>query len=694
MRNVATRIFGRARDLRDPKVFHHISLVAFLAWVGLGADGLSSSAYGPAEAFKALGHWTEGQPGACAKGASAALAATCRFTPDHAYLALFLAIAIAITVFIISWSYRRIIEEFPHGGGGYIVATKHLGQYVGALSGAALLVDYVLTIAVSLASGADAVFSFLPASWHAGKLATVIVVLGILTIMNLRGVKESVKILTPIFLVFLVTHAALIVGAISSNLGRVGEVTTMISTESHDHVSTAGYFGVALVFMRAFSLGGGTFTGIEAVSNGIAIMREPRVRTAKRTMVLMATSLALTAGGILLAYLLVPNVLPKPNDAETMNAILARRFFGEDGIATAFVVLTLVSEGALLFVAAQAGFVDGPRVMANMALDHWLPHRMAALSEQLTMRNGVYLMAAAAMAVLVYTHGSVEALVVMYSINVFITFTLSNVAMIRHAFQTKDRNWRRAAFVHGLAASVCAMILAITLVEKFAEGGWLTAVFTATAVGMCYVIRRHYRRVGTTVTRLTSQLQLDPPPRGAVANAPVDLDPAKSTAVVLAGGFGGLGIHTLLQIPRVFPQQFQQVIFVATGVIDAGIFKGADEIDRLRATIVSDLEKYVGFAQTQLGWAADHEFSVGTEAVSELDRLCREVALRFPRSVFFAGKLVFQQERWYQRILHNETAAAVERRLQFAGLPMIVMPIRIFDYSSLTRTGNRIVMNS
>src|ERR1700742_1275883 len=141
MSEVARRLFGRARDLRDPKVFHQMTLVAFLAWVGLGADGLSSSAYGPEEAFKAVG--------------------------EHRYLAVFLTIAIALTVFIISWGYRRIIEEFPHGGGGYIVASKHLGPYVGAVSGCALLVDYVLTIAVSLSSGADAVFSldWIPAGW-------------------------------------------------------------------------------------------------------------------------------------------------------------------------------------------------------------------------------------------------------------------------------------------------------------------------------------------------------------------------------------------------------------------------------------------------------------------------------------------------------------------------------------------------
>jgi amino acid transporter len=666
MRNLAQRLLGRARDLRDPHVFHQMSLVAFLAWVGLGADGLSSSSYGPEEAFKAIGHWV---PDGCAAASEGA----CTFVPDHAYLAVFLAGAIAATVFIISWSYRRIIEEFPHGGGGYIVATKYFGPYVGAISGSALLVDYVLTIAVSLSSGVDAVLNFFPAALPY-KLPIVIAVLLILTLMNLRGVKESVTILTPIFLVFLVTHAILIFGAVGTHIGQAGEIASDVASGSRAHLSTAGLAGVALVFMRAFSLGGGTFTGIEAVSNGIAIMREPRVRTAKRTMVLMATSLAITASGILLAYLLLHVT---PERGKTMNGILAEKFVGTSTLAYIFVIVTLVSEGALLFVAAQAGFVDGPRVMSNMALDAWLPHRMAALSEQLTMRNGVYLMAAAAGIVLVYTGGSVDALVVMYSINVFITFTLSNVSMIRHATHTKDGNWRGAVFVHGLAAGVCAMILVVTLVEKFTEGGWLTTVITVSLVILCVRIRSHYRRVGRKVAELSKALELDAPPPADV-RAPEELDPTKPTAVVLAGGYGGLGLHTLLQIPRIFPGQFEQVVFVSAGVIDAGVFKGKDEIDALRAQCDGDLAKYVEFARVHLGWAADCDSAIGTEAVSELDHLCREVALRFPRSVFFAGKLIFAQDSWYQRILHNETAAAVERRLQFAGLPMIVMPIRMF----------------
>ena len=199
--------------------------------------------------------------------------------------------------------------------------------------------------------------------------------------------------------------------------------------------------------MRAYSLGGGTYTGIEAVSNGLGIMREPRVQTAKRTMLLMATSLAITAGGILLLSYLLWHARPVERQDDERRAARARR---RRLVARAASPSGMVrrrhagQRGALLFVAAQAGFIDGPRVMANMAVDSWLPHRFSALSERLTMRNGVLLMGGAALAALLYTRGEVSKLVVMYAINVFVTFSLSNIAMTVFWLRRRssDPSWR------------------------------------------------------------------------------------------------------------------------------------------------------------------------------------------------------------------------------------------------------------
>src|SRR5690348_2711241 len=275
MPTLRERVFGKPRDLRDPHVFHTVSLIAFFAWVGLGADGLSSSAYGPEEAFKHLVDKT-GVP--------------------HYYLAVFMAIAIALTVFIISAGYTRVIERFPFGGGGYLVATKLLGEHAGVISGCALLIDYVLTISISIASGANAVFALLPPALQHWRFATEILMVGLLVVMNLRGVKESVVILTPIFLAFVITHVVLIVGVIAPHAGKLGTVANEVRTGLSSDAHTLGKWALLLLFTRAYSLGGGTYTGIEAVSNAMQIMREPRVQTGKRTMSLMAISLAVTAG--------------------------------------------------------------------------------------------------------------------------------------------------------------------------------------------------------------------------------------------------------------------------------------------------------------------------------------------------------------------------------------------------------------
>jgi len=672
-RTLRQRIFGRPRDVRDPKIFHHVSLIAFFAWVGLGADGLSSSAYGPEEAFK---HLVDDRGG------------------PHYHLAVFLAIATALTVFIISYAYSRIIEHFPHGGGGYLVATKLLGQHAGVISGCALLVDYVLTISISIASGANAVFALLPERLQQGRFAAEVLLILILVVMNLRGVKESVLVLTPIFLAFVVTHVVLILGIVAPHMRALGAVAHDVRGGLASDLSSMSRFALLLLFARAYSLGGGTYTGIEAVSNGIQIMREPRVQTGKRTMRLMAASLALTAGGIILCYLLL-GVRPSPFDPadpryEPMNAILARAFAGAwhlHGLAVGkwFVVLTLVSEGALLFVAAQAGFIDGPRVMANMALDSWVPHKFAALSERLTMRNGVYLMGGAALATLLYTRGNVDTLVVMYSINVFLTFSLSELGMSRFWIRSRrtDPSWKQHIWVHLTGLSLCTTILLITVLEKFREGGWITLLATSGSIALCYGVRRHYRTVGRKVMALNQELAplLERPDqaREGIQPGPAELDPQRPTAVLLAGGYSGLGVHTLLQIDRLFPHQFQQVIFISVGVVDSGAFKGVDEIGRLEASIRSQLEQYVAFARNKLGWAADYDTVVGAEAVAEIERLCREVHLRFPRSMFFAGKLVFREPTWWDRLLHNETAHSVQRRLEFDGLPMVILPVRMLN---------------
>jgi amino acid transporter len=646
-------LVGKARDPMDPRVFHTITLAAFLAWVGLGADGLSSSAYGPEEAFKALG--------------------------SHAYLAVFLALLTAITVCVISLAYTKVIELFPAGGGGYVVATKLLGARLGVVSGCALVVDYVLTISISIASGCDQLFSLLGPNAQRWKFATEVVVTIALIVLNLRGLKESITVLVPIFLLFLATHFSLIMVTLLGHLPELPRVFTEASHDAGATGATLGWLPLALIMMRAYSLGGGTYTGIEAVSNSVQLLREPRVPNAKRTMLYMAASLAFTAAGIIVGYLLVG---ARPHPGRTMNAVYAERVFGDWAIGTlrigpVLVALTLVSAGALLFVAAQTGFVAGPRVLANMAVDSWVPRRFAQLSDRLVTNNGIWLMGAAALATVFYTRGAVSRLVVMYSINVFLTFTLTLLGMVRHWLSHRGSpEFGRNLAIHGGGLVLCALILCVTVYEKFEEGGWLTVVVTASFVALAFLIRRHYARVRDAMRRIDETL-LEIPVR---PHEPVEeaIPRDAPVAVMLVNGFTGMGIHTVLSVQNLFPRQFRSYLFLSAGVIDSENFKGAAEIEALKKQTEDDLKKYVEFAQ-RLGFHADYRYDVGTEAVEELVALCEGVQKERPRSIFFLGQLVFENDRFWYRFLHNETAFAIQRRLQFAGLQAVVLPIRVLE---------------
>jgi hypothetical protein len=391
-------------------------------------------------------------------------------------------------------------------------------------------------------------------------------------------------------------------------------------------------------------------------------MREPRVRTAKRTMLYMAASLAVTAGGLLLCYLLFG---VRPTEGRTLNAVLLDAFVGDSGWGRAFAVTTLVSEGALLVVGAQAGFLDGPRIMANMAIDSWLPHRLAALSDRLTTQNGILLMGAASLAALVYTGGNVTHLVIMYSINVFLTFSLSMFGMLR---LDGGHRW---LFAGGFV--LCATILVVTVSEKFLEGGWVTLVVTLGLVGVCLAIRAHYRAVAGRLATLDAALSDLPTSAAATTALP---DPKAPTAVVLVGGFSGVGLHTLLNLWRAFPGHYKGVVFVSAGIIDSGGFKGEGEIDALRVRTDEALQRYVDLAH-RMGIPADRRSALGTDAVETAEQLCLAVAKEFPKSAFFAGQVIFQRERWYDRWLHNQTAFAIQKRLQWAGMTTVILPVRV-----------------
>jgi hypothetical protein len=430
-------------------------------------------------------------------------------------------------------------------------------------------------------------------------------------------------------------------------------------------------------------MGAGTYTGIEAVSNGLPILREPKVVTGKRTMRYMAVSLAITVMGLMIAYLLYRVV---PHEGKTLNAVLFETMTqGWGGTGRAFVLVTLLSEAALLFVAAQAGFLDGPRVLSNMALDRWFPTKFAMLSDRLVAQKGILMMGGAALLTMVLTNGSVKYLVVLYSINVFITFFLSQLGMVRHWWQVrgKEVHWKKKLFINGLGMTLTFFILVSVIVLKFDEGGWITLLLTGSLIVIAILTKRHYRNTYNMLHRLDELV------KAAEASCPiksetsrsdkdqnVKYDPKDKTAILLVNGFNGLGLHTLFSVTRLFGATFKNFVFMQVGVLDAGNFKGVEEVSHMKAKVRNDLDRYVQYMRCHGYYAAGYS-SFGTDVVEEVENLAPRILDRFPNAVLFGGQLVFPTTSFLSGVFHNYTIFAIQRKFYNQGLPVVVLPIRV-----------------
>jgi amino acid transporter len=508
-------------------------------------------------------------------------------------------------------------------------------------------------------------------------VATLVVVL--LTGLNLRGVRESVTVLLPIFLGFVVTHVVLILYGVLTHGSDLVPLVGETLGETQRAVGELGILPVIVIFMKAYSLGGGTYTGIEAVSNSTDILREPRAATGKRTMLYMAISLAFTAGGILLCYLLhdVQHVQGKTLNASLWEAITRGWEVGGVSLGPTVVWITLFSEGVLLFVAAQTGFVAGPRTLAAMAVDQWVPKRFAHLSERLVTQNGIIFMGVSAILVMFYTGGAVKLLVVMYSINVFIAFTLTQAGMVRHWWNHRKAvgHWRRRFIVATTGTLLTGGMLAITCVLKFREGVWVSLVATGALIAVCVLVRAHYGRVRRMLSSLDEVLTNLPLPEPKTLP---ELAPEGPTAIVLVESYAGLGIHTVLSIQRMFPRHFKNFVFCSAGLVDSAKFKGPTDVEVFENQVRADLERYVDLGH-RMGFYSEYRFTLGTDLIEELEHMCTDLMKEFRRPVVFAGQLVFERESLFTRTLHHETAFSIQRRLQFTGVQVIILPIRVWE---------------
>ncbi|EKD77131.1 MAG: hypothetical protein ACD_42C00471G0001 [uncultured bacterium] len=638
-------IFGKPLDPFKSGWMKKTALISFFAWIGLGADALSSSCYGPEESYKALLQY-----------------------PD---LTLFVALGTILSIFVIALSYNQVVELFPSGGGGYKVASQLLGPMAGVVSGSALIIDYVLTIAISTASGADAVYSFLSPTAAFTKLPVEFSIIGLFIFLNLRGMKESIRIVMPLFLGFVITTIALITYGIVTHAHAMSYVTLRSFHQAHVLSSHVGVLLMLSFILHAYSLGSGTYTGIEAVSNNVNKLVEPRVKTGKMTMLYMAISLAIVAGGITLLYMLY-HVRPIPG--KTLNAVVFHDILGNSSFGHIALIVTLAFEAGILFVAANTGFLAGPTVLSNMAADNWLPRRFQLLSSRLVNSQGIIFYGVSAMLILLLSDGRVDWLVVLYSINVFITFSMTTLGMFSYwlsNFSNTSQWWAKCA-MSLLGFILTSFILCVVVVSKFFEGGYVTILVTCFVISLCYFVRRHYRWVGRELRERGRELitSLEP-----VFTQERLIMPAEKTAIVFATG-KVMGMHCLSWILKHFPGYFKNFVFISVGQVDIKSFSGKRSLKRMTKEVEEYLNYFVTYCQ-QKNLAATSYTQFGSDLIEQLVSLCEATGKKYPDHMFFASQMTFQKDTFFRRFLHNGVTYVLQRKLHAMGDEILLLPIAL-----------------
>ena len=364
----------------------------------------------------------------------------------------------------------------------------------------------------------------------------------------------------------------------------------------------------------------------------------------------------------------------------TLNAVvfgsIIRDFNWQSAWATdSAIVIVLALEAGLLFVAANTGFLGGPAVLANMAADSWVPHQFRYLSTRLVTENGIVLMGAAALAILLWTGGDVTILVVIYSVSVFLTFAVSLFGLCVYWWRSRRAaaNWLLRLALSGAGFAVCTLILAMLIARRLADGGWLALALIAGITALCLAIRSHY---DATRARL---LQLDEAfseqPFGSEASPPPP-DPALPTAAFLVGSSRGGGLHALLWVQRLFPGNFKNFIFINVRAVDAHVYGGREDFEALQTQAHASLNYFVNFCNSY-GLAAKGYVGFGTDAIEEFMRLAEQVQKDFPNTIFFTSKLIFRRDNWLIRLLHNQAALAIQRRLHLEGKQMVILPLQL-----------------
>ncbi len=533
-----------------------------------------------------------------------------------------IAIAVALLLAIVAFSYRQTIFAYPNGGGSYVVSRENLGVNYSLIAAASLLVDYILTVAVSISAGVAAISS-IPAfsDVEQYRVPVGILLIALITMANLRGIKESGRLFAaPTYLYIVMISALVIYGLVRVFILKDISNVPFDQKAFDGTLESGGTLGLFLI-LKGFSSGAVALTGVEAISDGVPAFRKPASKNAAATLVWMAVILGTLFMGI---SILAHNLQPYPSHDITVLAQLGIQVFGQGAV---FFVLQ-VATALILILAANTAYADFPRLASIIAIDEYLPHQMRNRGDRLVFSNGVLILAASAMMLIIAFGGVTTALIPLYAVGVFTSFTLSQTGMVRHHQKNREENWRRHAIMNGLGALATLIVLAIVATTKFTSGAWVPLVLIPLIILLFKAIRRHYLRVDNALkANLTSEMTR----------------PRRNTVVVLVGNVHGGVLQALSYAKSLNPNYL-----VAVRLVDSD--EEAAEVNKVWLDAGFDIPLETVYSPYR---------GLRRPLLEFLDRLDEQyendnVTVIIPE---------FVVSHWWENVLHNQSALRIKRWL-------------------------------
>ncbi len=485
----------------------------------------------------------------------AALVVLVSATLTARYVVLPISIGIACMLGIVVLSYRQTVRAYETSGGAYVVAKDNLGTLPSLVAAASLLVDYILTVAVSVAAGVFAITSVVP-SLEPHKVGLSLAFVVLITVANLRGVREAGLLFAlPTYGFILSLYAAIVVG-----LWKVASGHTPHAVVPHPVAAGTGAIGIFLI-LRAFASGSSALTGVEAIANGVNAFRRPQSRNAARTLTIMgAIAITLFLG---VSYLAV-RMGARPSETASVLSQIARGSFPAGSTAGWMFYVVQGFTFAVLVLAANTSYQGFPRLSALLARDAFIPRQFTNLGDRLVFSNGIIVLAGAASMLIWIYAANVDSLIHLYVIGVFTAFTLSQAGMVRYWRRRRLPGWRRSMLLNGVGAVTTGLVAVVVIVTKFAEGAWLVIVAIPTLVLLFYGVRRHYRKTARRLAAGASAVAAATRPTNTVVLFAESLDPATDEAVWYARTIAGDGFRPIhvpgpATDPGIRPRWFDRV---------------------------------------------------------------------------------------------------------------------------------------